>query len=67
MTTAAPGPDSLTQALIDTLRSLIEEHGNTPVASFEVNKRINMDPRRRDTVQFSETYYHTISIYCLPQ
>jgi hypothetical protein len=48
-TTAAPGPYSFTRALIDSLRSLAQEHSNKPFSTSQLNQRIRMDKRRHGT------------------
>lgn len=48
-TTAAPGPNSFTRALIDILEELLVEYGDKPFNTFHVNQRICMDTRRRET------------------
>jgi hypothetical protein len=47
--TAAPGPSSFTRALIDNLTSLLQEYGNKPISTFQLNQQICMDPRRHET------------------
>lgn len=47
-TTAAPGPNSFTRALIDTLKDLVTEYGDKPFNTFHVNQRVCMDHRRRE-------------------
>ncbi|KAF2633868.1 hypothetical protein BU25DRAFT_328197 [Macroventuria anomochaeta] len=48
-TTAAPGKNSFTRALIDELRDLLREYGDKPFNSFHLNQRICMNALRRDT------------------
>lgn len=47
-TTAAPGPNSFTRALIDTLEELVTEYGDKPFNTFHINQRVCMDKRRRE-------------------
>ncbi|KAF3005027.1 hypothetical protein E8E13_009027 [Curvularia kusanoi] len=47
-TTAAPGPNSFTRALIDVLKDLVAEYGDKPFNTFHVNQRVCMDARRRE-------------------
>lgn len=51
-TTAAPGPNSFTRALIDNLEDLIREYGDKPFNTFHLNQRICMDKRRRETPSY---------------
>jgi hypothetical protein len=48
-TTAPPGPNSFTRALIDALKELGEAYKGGPFTTFHLNQLIIMDPRRRDT------------------
>ncbi|KAF2630172.1 hypothetical protein BU25DRAFT_408756 [Macroventuria anomochaeta] len=47
-TTAAPGPNSFTRALIDNLKDLLAEYGDKPFNTFHINQRVCMDQRRRE-------------------
>ncbi|KAF2685826.1 hypothetical protein K458DRAFT_387779 [Lentithecium fluviatile CBS 122367] len=48
-TTAAPGDNSFTRALIDALSELIDQFGDRPFTTFHLNQRILLDKRRHDT------------------
>lgn len=48
-TTAAPGDNSFTRALIDALKELLEEFHDRPFTTFHLNQRILLDKRRHDT------------------
>jgi hypothetical protein len=48
-TTAAPGPNSFTRAMIDNLKELAQSYGEKPFSTFHLNQRICMDERRLDT------------------
>jgi hypothetical protein len=48
-TTAAPGRNSFTRALIDALTALSSEYGRTPFTTFRLHQRILLDIRRHDT------------------
>jgi hypothetical protein len=48
-TTAAPGPNSFTRALIDNMIDHLREHGDSPISTFHLNQRICMARRRHDT------------------
>lgn len=48
-TTAAPGDNSFTRALINALNELLNEYGDRPFTTFHLNQRILLDPRRHDT------------------
>jgi hypothetical protein len=48
-TTAAPGPNSFTRALIDALIELVNEFGDRSFSTFYLNQRINLDKRRYDS------------------
>ena len=48
-TTAAPGPESFTRALIDNLKDLAREYGERPFSTFHLNQRICMERMRLDT------------------
>jgi hypothetical protein len=49
MTTAAPGNQSFTRALIDALGELVDMYGGRPFSTFHMTQRINLDKRRADT------------------
>jgi hypothetical protein len=49
MTTAAPGPNSFTRALIDALKECLLEYKDRSFTTFHLNQRILMMPSRRDT------------------
>lgn len=48
-TTAAPGDNSFTRALIDALKELLHEHKDAAFSTFQLNQRILLNPARRDT------------------
>jgi hypothetical protein len=52
-TTAAPGPNSFTRALIDALKELlkelVEDNKEGSFTTFHLNQRINQNPARHDT------------------
>lgn len=48
-TTAAPGENSFTRALIDALKELLDQFGDRPFTTFHLNQRILLDKRRHDT------------------
>lgn len=48
-TTAAPGPQSFTRALIDSLKELLAEYKGLSFTTFHLNQRINLNPKRHDT------------------
>ncbi|KAF2868967.1 hypothetical protein BDV95DRAFT_578018 [Massariosphaeria phaeospora] len=48
-TTAAPGNNSFTRALIDALYELSKEYVDRSFTTFHLNQRILLDPRRHDT------------------
>ena len=48
-TTASPGPNSFTRALIDALKELLKETKDRSFSTFYLNQRILMNPNRRDT------------------
>lgn len=48
-TTAAPGENSFTRALIDALNELLIQFGDRPFTTFHLNQRILLDKRRHDT------------------
>lgn len=48
-TTASPGENSFTRALIDALKELLDEHKDGVFSTFQLNQRINLNPVRRDT------------------
>lgn len=48
-TTAAPGPNSFTRALIDCLKKLLDEYKGTSFTTFHLNQAINQNPVRHDT------------------
>ncbi|KAF2107950.1 hypothetical protein BDV96DRAFT_531390 [Lophiotrema nucula] len=48
-TTAAPGPNSFTRALINALTELANDFGKSSFSTFHLNQRITLNPRRRDT------------------
>ncbi|KAF1934750.1 hypothetical protein EJ02DRAFT_460934 [Clathrospora elynae] len=48
-TTASPGKNSFTRALIDAIAALLKEDGDRPISTFRLNQRINIDKRRLDT------------------
>ena len=48
-TTAAPGKESFTRALIDNLKDLVREYGEKPFSTFHLNQRICMEKLRLDT------------------
>jgi hypothetical protein len=48
-TTAAPGENSFTRALIDALTQLLDVSGERPFTTFHLNQRILLDRRRHDT------------------
>jgi hypothetical protein len=48
-TTASPGPNSFTRALIDALRELHIEYPDRPFTTFTLNQKINLNPIRHDT------------------
>jgi hypothetical protein len=45
--TAGPGPRSFTAALIGSLQSLLEEHGDEPFTTRQLCEKINLHPMRR--------------------
>jgi hypothetical protein len=49
MTTAAPGPNSFTRALIDSLVELHQIYKDRSFTTFHLNQRIMSKPNRRDT------------------
>jgi hypothetical protein len=48
-TTAAPGDQSFSRALIDALKALLREQGDRPFSTSRLQQRINIDKRRSDT------------------
>jgi len=48
-TTAAPGENSFTRALIDALKQLLDMFDDRPFTTFHLNQRILLDKRRHDT------------------
>jgi hypothetical protein len=48
-TTAAPGPQSFTRALIDAMKELLKENNGAAFSTFQLNQRICLNPARRDT------------------
>ncbi|KNG52710.1 homeobox domain-containing protein [Stemphylium lycopersici] len=48
-TTAAPGPNSYTRALIEALEGFLQEDSGRPISTFSLMSRINQDQRRVDT------------------
>ncbi|KAF2177835.1 hypothetical protein K469DRAFT_719303 [Zopfia rhizophila CBS 207.26] len=48
-TTASPGDNSFTRALIDALKSLAVEFADKSFSTSYLNQRINLNPNRRDT------------------
>jgi hypothetical protein len=48
-TTAAPGDNSFTRALIDAMTELLDQFGDRPFTTFHLNQRILLDKRRHDT------------------
>ncbi|KAF2278298.1 uncharacterized protein EI97DRAFT_355512, partial [Westerdykella ornata] len=48
-TTASPGPQSFTRALIDALKELLAEYHDRSFTTFHLNQRILLNPNRRDT------------------
>lgn len=48
-TTAAPGENSFTRALIDTLERLLKQYGEKGFTTFHLNQGIALDKRRHDT------------------
>jgi hypothetical protein len=48
-TTAAPGENSFTRALIDALNQLLDMFEDRPFTTFHLNQRILLDKRRHDT------------------
>lgn len=48
-TTASPGPNSFTRALIDALKELQNEYKDRSFTTFHLNQRILLNPKRRDT------------------
>ncbi|KAJ4300761.1 hypothetical protein N0V90_002849 [Kalmusia sp. IMI 367209] len=49
LTTAAPGNNSFTRALIDTLKRLHDQYGEKGFTTFHLNQGISLDRRRHDT------------------
>ncbi|ORY00886.1 hypothetical protein BCR34DRAFT_592437 [Clohesyomyces aquaticus] len=48
-TTASPGENSFTRALIDALKELLDEFADRSFTTFHLNQRILLNPNRRDT------------------
>jgi len=48
-TTAAPGNNSFTRALIDALNRLLKQHGEKGFTTFHLNQAVLLDKRRHDT------------------
>ncbi|KAF2466508.1 uncharacterized protein BDR25DRAFT_317532 [Lindgomyces ingoldianus] len=48
-TTASPGENSFTRALIDALKELLQEFEDRSFTTFHLNQRILLNPNRRDT------------------
>lgn len=51
-TTPSPGEYSFTRALIDAMVKFLEESPSTPISTYRLIQRINLDPRRADTPSF---------------
>ncbi|KAF2001669.1 hypothetical protein P154DRAFT_403416, partial [Amniculicola lignicola CBS 123094] len=49
ITTAVPGDQSFTRALIDALEELVAEFADRSFTTFHLNQRILLNPNRRDT------------------
>jgi len=44
------GTNSFTCSLIDASKALVDEYAGSPFTTFHLNQRINVDPRRRNTL-----------------
>lgn len=67
-TTAAPGDNSFTRALIDTLKRLHTQHGEKGFTTFHLNQGVALDKRRHDTpsVLWSLLQHHGRHIHLAP-
>jgi hypothetical protein len=48
-TTAAPGPNSYTRALIDAMKTSLRKDDKRPISTFTLFQNVNLDKRRSDT------------------